>query len=111
MTQQAAGAIPQFTRGDRFRKARQLTGQTTREFAETIGVSQKTVTDAENDNRPTVRKILVNAWALATGVPATWLETGIASDQPKPDGGDEVDTRHARTGVWAHTLAVWGLAA
>lgn len=57
--------VPAWTRGDRLRKARSLTGLTTRDFAELIGVSQKTVTDAENDKRE-VRKIVVNAWSLAT---------------------------------------------
>lgn len=84
MTTSPAGLIPEWTRGDRLRKARALTGMTTREFADHIGVSQKTVTDAENDKRETVRKILLNAWALATGVPVTWLEHGV-TDTPGPD--------------------------
>lgn len=76
MTQGAtSGVVPEWTRGDRLRKARSLTGLTTREFATQIGVSQKTITDAENDHRA-VRKIVFNAWSLATGVPVTWLETG-----------------------------------
>lgn len=88
MTQQTTfDGIPAWTRGDRLRKARTLTGMTTREFAEHIGVSQKTVTDAENDKRA-MRKILLNAWALGTGVPAVWLETGeIPSTGPGGDGG------------------------
>lgn len=57
---------------------------TTRDFADHIGVAQKTVTDAENDKRDTVRKILLNAWALATGVPAEWLEHGAVAT-PDPD--------------------------
>lgn len=90
MTEQASGVIPQFTRGDRLRKARQLTGLTTREFAETIGVSQKTITDAEGD-RVTPRKITLLAYAMRTGVPLAWLLTGHA-ENPRPDdpdGGDE----------------------
>lgn len=79
------GAVPEWTRGDRLRKARAITGLTTRQFAERIGVSQKTITDAENDKRERVRKILLNAWSLATGVPAEWLENGTL---PSPDGGD-----------------------
>ncbi|MFT4188547.1 MAG: helix-turn-helix transcriptional regulator [Aeromicrobium sp.] len=63
--------------GDRLRKARQMTGLTTRAFAERIGVSQATVTNAENDNNK-VRRITLNAWSLATGVPVEWLETGNA---------------------------------
>lgn len=89
MTISPAGVIPEWTRGDRLRKARETTGMTTRQFAEHIGVSQKTVTDAENDKRPNIRKILLNAWALGTGVPAEWLETGSAHGEGGPDGGGE----------------------
>lgn len=79
------GVIPAWTRGDRLRKARALTGMTTREFAAHIGVSQKTISDAENDKRQ-MRKILLNAWSLATGVPVEWLENGTT---PGPDHGPE----------------------
>lgn len=106
MTHDVAGVIPQFTRGDRLRKARNLTGLSTRDFAEKIGVSQKTVTDAENDHRAVIRKILLNAWALATGVPADWLETGNAPARPEPDGGNEASPGHARTDVSAHPLVL-----
>lgn len=81
--QPETGVIPVWTLGDRLRKARQVTGMTTREFAAHIGVSQATVTNAENDNNK-VRVITLRAWALATGVPVAWLETGNA---PRPDDG------------------------
>ena len=73
--------IPVFTQGDRLRKARQLTGLTTREFADDLGVSQATITNAENDNR-TVRRITLKAWSMRTGVPLEWLETGVAPHGP-----------------------------
>lgn len=82
----AIGEIPSFTRGDRLRKARQLTGLTTREFADEIGVSQKSVTDAEGD-RVTPRRITLMAYAMRTGVPIEWLETGQAPTMPSgPEG-------------------------
>ena len=94
MTQQSNGeTIPQWTRGDRLRKARQITGMTTRDFAEHIGVSQKTITDAENDKRAP-RKILLNAWALGTGVPAAWLETGATETGGGPGGGGGSTNRY-----------------
>lgn len=80
------GAVPQWTLGDRLRKARSLTGLTTRDFADRIGVSHGTVTNAEGDKR-SVRKITLNAWSLATGVPLMWLETGQAPSPGDPDGG------------------------
>lgn len=77
--------VPEWTQGDRLRKARTLTGLTVREFADSIGVSHGTVTSAETDAR-TVRRITLNAWALATGVSLEWLETGVAGTQPTPPG-------------------------
>lgn len=85
MTTQRYEGIPEFTRGDRLRKARSLTGLTTREFADKIGVSHGTVSNAEGDHR-SVRKITMNAWALATGVPVEWLEHGTLPGDG-PDGG------------------------
>lgn len=85
-TEPYEGRIPVFTKGDRFRKARELTGLGQREFAEKIGVSHQTVTNAEKDHRA-VRKITANAWSLVTGVPVEWLEDGRT---PDGDGGDSL---------------------
>ena len=59
-----------------------MTGLTTREFAKEIGVSQPTITSAENDRRYP-RKITLLAYAMRTGVPVEWLETGHVTP---PDG-------------------------
>lgn len=64
--QQGGELIPEWTLGDRLRKARVMTGMTVAEFAERIGVSDRTINNAEGDRR-TVRRITLNAWALATG--------------------------------------------
>ena len=85
MTQQVAGTIPEWTIGDRMRKARELTGLDQAHFAEELGVSRAAVSAIEvGRNRP--RRITLRAWALATGVPFTWLETGQAPAGPGPDG-------------------------
>ena len=55
--------IPEFTLGDRLRKARELTGLSVRRFAEEIGVSHGTITNAEGDRRA-VRPITINAYAM-----------------------------------------------
>lgn len=85
MSTQKHERIPQFTLGDRLRKARTLTGLTVAEFAETIGVSDRTINNAEGDKRA-VRQITLNAWALATGVPVDWLETGHHPEGPGDPG-------------------------
>lgn len=89
---QDIAVVPQWTQGDRLRKARSLTGLTVREFAAHIGVSHGTVTSAETDARP-VRPITLNAWALATKVSREWLETGEGSPStptpPRPGKRDD----------------------
>lgn len=89
MTAQRQERIPAWTRGDRLRKARLTTGQTAREFAENIGVSHGTVSNAEGDKHE-VRKIVLNAWSLATGVPVEWLEHG---DDVEPDADPDESIR------------------
>lgn len=106
------GNIPVFTQGDRLRKARQLTGLSTRDFAERIGVSQKSVTNAEGDHVRT-RPIVLNAWALATGVPREWLETGVAPEHdPRGDGEAGSTVGYSRSfGTTARPLRAVGLGA
>ena len=91
--------IPEFTLGDRLRKARELTGLSVRRFAEEIGVSHGTITNAEGDRRA-VRPITIKAYAMKTGVPFEWLATGVMPNGPEdgPDGGSTAG--HARTDVW-----------
>lgn len=70
------GAIPEFTRGDRFRRARLSAGHTNvQDFADLLGVGRSLISSVESE-RHAPRKIIVRAWALATGVPEYWLETG-----------------------------------
>lgn len=90
-TQPTSGQVPAWTLGDRLRKARTLTGMTTREFALRIGVSHGTITNAEGDKRA-VRPITLNAWSDVTGVSRGWLEFGVGD--PNPDG-QPADTMEA----------------
>jgi transcriptional regulator with XRE-family HTH domain len=85
MSTHAQERIPEWTRGDRFRKARSMTGLTVQEFAGRIGISPKSVNNYEGD-KVEPRKIVLNAWALATGVPVEWLETGEVPNNAGPDG-------------------------
>lgn len=88
MSTQRSERIPEWTRGDRLRKARSLTGMSSADFAAQLGVSAKTVNNAEGDKHE-VRKIVLNAWSLATGVPTDWLEHGTAPDHPGPGDGQQ----------------------
>lgn len=78
-----AGQVPQWTVGDRLRKAREVTGLTQKTFAARIDVGHRTVTNYEND-AVEPRMIVLKQWALLSGVPLGWLITGEAP----PPGGD-----------------------
>ena len=95
MTEQPqVGVIPQFTVGDRLRKARELTGLEQGPFAEQIGVSRNTVGNYESGHTTRVKPIVLKAWSLRTGVPVEWLETGAENPRPAgPDGGSR-EVRH-----------------
>ena len=86
MTAETRGGVPVFTEADRLRKAREQTGLDRASFADLIGVSAKTVLNYETGATTRVKPLVRRAWAMATGVPAVWLETG---QTPPPGGGDE----------------------
>jgi len=87
------GVIPEFTIGDRLRKARQLTGLEQAEFAAEVGISRGTVRNYELEAVKPRRPVLV-AWAFRTGVPLAWLETGARPAGPTgPDQGLRVTGR------------------
>lgn len=96
--QSAAGTVPEWTVGDRLRKARETTGLNQSHFAERLGVSRNTVSSAEA-GAVQVRRITLNAWAMATGVPVEWLETGESSTplpvppEPRDPVPDEIERR------------------
>ncbi|MFC4127405.1 XRE family transcriptional regulator [Nocardia rhizosphaerae] len=68
-----------------------MAGYGSAEFAALIGVSRNTVSAIEGD-RTNVRRIVANAWGMATGVPVVWLETGTAPS-PSGDGAAECAIR------------------
>ena len=87
------GKVFDFTRGDRFRRARLSAGHdSAQDFAELIGVSRNTVSAAEND-RSLPRPIVIRAWALATGADSEWLETGEVPGGPD-QGVSPTDGKH-----------------
>ena len=86
-TQTEVGTIPEFTIHDRLRKAREITGLDQGPFAEEIGVSRGTVSNYESGAVTRLGKLQLRAWALRTGVPLEWLQTGENPHQDGPDGG------------------------
>lgn len=88
--QPSFGTIPAFTVADRLRKARETAGLDQTQMAVELGVSRGTISNAERGNTR-VKKTLLLAWSMRTGVPSMWLETGEAPS-PSGDGASELCT-------------------
>lgn len=88
-----SGSEPAILVRHRLRIAREYAGLDQEQLAERIGVNRHTISNAENGNvRP--RKITINAWALACGVRASWIEKGSMTNTPPPlDGGGPVSDK------------------
>jgi len=81
------GAVPTIQVRHRLRIAREHAGLDQGQLAELIGVSRNTISNAEC-GAVQARKIVVNAWALACGVPASWITTGqTPNGGPGPSSG------------------------
>lgn len=72
------GVVPEWTTGDRLRKARSLTGMTVQEFAAATLISARTINNYEADRFPP-KLLAVKRWAEVTGVSEGWLLTGASS--------------------------------
>ena len=67
--------VPEFDRADRMRKALRVSGTGVQEIAEYLGVARNTVSTWINGRiEPSIQT--VRLWALRTGVPYEWLQTG-----------------------------------
>lgn len=78
--------IPEWTLGDRLRKARLMAGLEQQEFADELGISRGTVHNYEMD-RTRVKRPFLLAWSMRTGVPMEWLERGVLPAHSPTDGG------------------------
>jgi DNA-binding XRE family transcriptional regulator len=79
------GHCPTVELRHRLRIAREYAGYDSGELADIIGVSRNTISNAES-GRVKARTIVINAWAMACGVPKSWLITG-KHPTDHPDGG------------------------
>lgn len=86
-----AGRIPELDLSLRLELARRTAGMTQQQLADAIGIGLRSVSHYES-GRQVKRPVLVS-WALATGVPLMWLETGNA---PTGDDGGGAALRARR---------------
>ena len=96
-----SGRAPEILVRHRLRIAREAARLEQAELATLIGVSRGTIGNAEK-GRTEVRKILLNAWALACGVPVSWLETG---QDTSPDGGPSGGAINPNSGLRIRSAA------
>lgn len=78
--------VPEWTLGDRMRKALEVSGTPVGEMAEYLDVGRATIGRWIHDKGPVKRTTLL-VWAATTGVDPDWLETGTAGLQ-KETGGE-----------------------
>lgn len=90
-TQNQGELVPEWTVGDRLRKARELLELDQEPFAKLIGVSRGTVGNYERGLTEHYKPIVLRAWAMAAGVPVAWIETGTAGGPVPPPGGGNRD--------------------
>lgn len=97
-----------FTMADRLAKALDVAGITGTHMAEYLGISLNTVSNYTN-GRTSPKKQTLRLWALKTGAPLEWIETGIdpteGNPHQSPDGGNvgpagiEPTTSTVKTGM------------
>lgn len=78
-SEDTTGTVPEWTRGDRMRKAREAAGLSQQELAEAIGVSRRSISAYETNG--TLKKPVLLSWALRTGVPLPWLRDGLSAEE------------------------------
>jgi transcriptional regulator with XRE-family HTH domain len=78
ISEEAAPVHPEWTLGDRLRKARRLGGfRDQRSFAAVLGISHGSIANYEDD-RTRPNRLVIREWARITGVDEEWI-------QPKKD--------------------------
>lgn len=81
------GEIPAFEMRHRLRLAREYAGYDREQLAAAMEVSRNSIYNAES-GRTVPRKLMLNAWALACGVPVDWILTGKPPETPpEPNSG------------------------
>ena len=88
MSEHAAFGVPQWTMGDRLGKSLDYAGISRNDMAVFLECSPNTVTNYTSD-KTRVPGTVLRLWAMRTGVPREWLETGSSpfGTGPDDDGG------------------------
>lgn len=106
MSQMHTYADLEETMVDRLARAMRISDVSTQELADRMGVHRNSVRNYLTGRRHPSRPALI-AWAFATGVPLTWLETGHISGDPS-DPLPRLDSNQQPSG---YVLSLVGAAA
>ncbi|MGO3021921.1 MAG: helix-turn-helix domain-containing protein [Brevibacterium sp.] len=81
----------EFNQADRMTKSLSVSGVSVQAMADTLGVSRNTVSNWINGRTQPQRRTDLATWAMRTGVPIEWIETGELKNPPEPGGprGDD----------------------
>lgn len=83
--------VPQFTLGDRLRKAREYSGLEMQDLAAEIDIHRQTVARYENGAVKPKRHVLLS-WSLATGVDLDWIRGTDAISTHDEQTADSTDS-------------------
>ena len=75
----------EFTFADRLGKSLVAAGMSSAQMSDHLGVSRNTISNWIN-GRTTPRRSDLIVWAMRTGVPIEWIETGELKNPPRPNG-------------------------
>src|SRR5260370_2562423 len=95
----AAAHVPQWTVGDRMRKAREDAQLNQSDLAGKVEIARSSIVNYETDRRMVSRPVLI-AWSLATGVPYECLshrDTLPCRPQARPPHGFATQTHNIQT--------------
>lgn len=95
MRQDDLRAALEFDLADRLTKSMHVAGLTIPDMAEALDVSVSTVGNYTN-GRTRPKKLALKEWAMRTGAPLEWLETGIFPENektPPMSGGRKMNSR------------------
>lgn len=102
------GTVPPIEVKHRLRIAREYAGLDQEQLAARSGIARATISNAETGHG-TPRRTTLNAWALATGVPVSWIigerpSGGDGDGLLRPDNGAAVDPTLPTNGLRMLTL-------
>ena len=97
--------VPEWTLGDRIRKAVKASGVPAATLAKALEVTPTTLSRWMNDATvPTIKN--VKHIALVTGIPAEWIFTGNLNETPPPSGDGEGERVEPPTGFEPVTFSL-----